>query len=167
MGGKPLILLCMAATLGALVQTSAFPSMKVLGSRPDLVLLMVVGLGTAWGVRWAVACCIVGGILLDMMTLGPVGASALAMIPVALLAGLERMEVMESRFTYGVLLALLGTVVYYISLMLIRNLQGQTIPWIESMVWVVLPSTIVNTATMPIVLGIVYLMSRWAQVETA
>ncbi len=130
--------------LAAMAQTTFMPQIRILGGAPDLVFLLVL----AWsinapletGVAWAFA----GGLLQDLLSASPTGASAVGMI--LMVFGISQIN----RQVYGIGLAVLvglvlvGTLLQQVMLMIILALSGFTIYPIENFTYVVVPTMAYN-----------------------
>ena len=74
--------------VASLLQSTAATRIEVGGVKPDLVLLLVV-IGTLlYGSRSGVVWAFIGGIALDVFSGGPMGASSLALMAAAVVAGI-------------------------------------------------------------------------------
>lgn len=153
--------LLIMATAGflAVSQTALFPRLSILGVRPDLLLLATISVCLIWGLGHGGLIALAGGLLLDIAGSGSVGLSSVALLPVALLASAEGMDIIESRLPSVVVLALLGTVVYYLVLMVANQAAGGQYPWVDVLSGVVLPSAIVNSVASLPIFGMFWLLS--------
>ncbi len=98
----------------AILQSTLFARLQAFGGTPDLMLLTVVSWSLiAPGVQalvWAFA----GGVLLDLLSGGPLGASALGLLLVAYLAGFTQGQLWGGRYLLPLAAALFGTLVYHL-----------------------------------------------------
>jgi rod shape-determining protein MreD len=135
----------------ALVQDSALVPVTILGGHPDLVLLAVVawGLlrGSAEGMIWA----FIGGIVLDLLSGGPLGGITLALLIVAFLAGRQWGSELGSTYVQLVLLTIVVTFLYHVVLLLVLSWADHPVDWIYGLSRVAGPSTVVNAAVVPLV----------------
>lgn len=87
-------------------QATIFPALNLLGIGPNIVLVLVLvwsGMrGASEGLIWAFPL----GILLDLLTLDPIGTNGLALIPVALIGGLASRRLLHS----GIIIPMLAVV---------------------------------------------------------
>lgn len=141
-----------------LMQSTAVARLKIAGVKPDLVLLMVI-IGTLlYGLRPGILWAFIAGIGLDIFSGGPLGASSLAMMAAAGVAGLGHRPL--SRFNPLVPLsaAALGTIVYAVVYLLILGMLALAgwstlnLPLFETLRDIVLPVTLYNTALMLVLL---------------
>jgi rod shape-determining protein MreD len=136
--------------LTALLQTTALPSLTVLGVKPELMLLAVLAWSMLRGVEEGLLWAFVGGLMLDLFSGGPLGASTLALLVASFLSGLAQGSVTRSSFLLPMVAALAGTLLYHGLLLLIVQLARGTVPWADSLFQVTLPSLAVNTLLMPV-----------------
>ena len=80
-----LLTAAVGAIVAAILETSAFPELKVAGSGVDLVFLLMIVTGAVLGVEEALTWAFLGGILLDLLAAGdrPLGATTLTLLLVA------------------------------------------------------------------------------------
>jgi rod shape-determining protein MreD len=146
-----LLLLC-------LLQSTAAARMKIAGVKPELVLLMVVIGALVYGARPGVVWAFVAGVGMDIFSGGPFGASSLALMASALVAGLGHRPF--SRFNIFVPLAAtaLGTLAYagvYLAILTVLEVAGAPtlrVPIDDAIRDIVLPVTLYNTAIMLLLL---------------
>lgn len=130
--------------LAAILQSTFVPQIRILGGGPDLVFLFVL----AWalntriehGVTWA----FVGGILQDMLSAAPTGASVIGMVLIVFLIN------QINRQVYGVSLAVIaglvlaGTLVQQVIMMIVLRFSGFAISPIENFTYVIVPTMAYN-----------------------
>lgn len=128
-----------------LLQSTILPRIRLLGGQPDLVLLVVF----AWamldreqeGVVWA----FVGGFLLDIFSGVPLGVSALALVPVTLVVSLAEPKVFRESVLPPLLLTAVGAAGYHLLvLLLLRFYAGFPIEWESALLFVTLPSILLD-----------------------
>lgn len=105
--------------------------------------------GLVWG--------FVGGLCLDVLSGGPLGASAIALMVVGLLSGQGETNIFRGNILLPMFVAPLGTLVYYGLLLVILELAGRSLPVLPTFSQVILPAAIVNMIAMPFV----YVFMRW------
>lgn len=141
----------------AVLSVSAMPYVKVLGVTPDFVLIFAV----CWAVirgqdeSWVVVPA--AGFLRDLVTSDPLGTSALAFIPIVLLAAAVRLRALDTDFVPAIAVVAAGSLAYGIISMGVLGVTGQFVHVGDALVRVVLPSAIVNALFAPIV----YLPVKW------
>ncbi len=151
MVGLPLL------ALAAVLQATLLPQFRLFGGSVDLILLLSLNwtLMGEWrgGPMWA----LMGGLCLDLLSGGPLGANALALVLVAYAASLSEGRFWSSHVLLPLASALLGTVVYHLLYLLTLAVTGHNVSWGPSLSQVTLPTVLLNTAFMlP-----VYQLSRW------
>lgn len=128
----------------AILQSTFVPQIRILGGGPDLVFLLVL----AWafnarienGVAWA----FVGGILQDLLSAAPTGASVLGMVLIVFAINQINRQVYGISIAVIAALVLAGTLLQQIMLMVVLRLSGFAINPIESFSYVVVPTMAYN-----------------------
>jgi rod shape-determining protein MreD len=130
--------------LAASLQSSFVPQIRILGGAPDLVFLVVlswsVNAGLADGIVWA----FVGGIMQNLLSAAPLGASSMSMILFVFAVDRIRGQVYRVGLPLLVLLVIFGSLFHQIVLMLILSLVGFDVPFLDSLSYVVVPSIAYN-----------------------
>jgi len=134
----------------ALLQATALPALKILGVKPELMLLTVLAWSLLRGVEEGLVWAFLGGLMLDIFSGGPLGASALALLVVSFLSGLAEASVTRTSFLLPIGAALAGTLLYQVLFLLIVHVTRGGVPWADSLFQVTLPSLAVNTLLMPL-----------------
>ena len=149
-GANPYLLVPLMLVV-ALLQTTVLPELRILGVKPELVLLSVLAWsllrGSEEGLVWA----FVGGLTVDLFSGGPFGASALALLAVSFVSGLIEPSIVRAGFLLPMSVALGGTVLYQGLFLLIIQLTRGAVSWTDNLIQVTLPSLAVNTLLMPVV----------------
>ena len=141
----------------AMFSVSVMPYVKVLGVTPDLVLIfaacwaVIRGQNEAWLVVPA------AGFLRDLATSDPLGTSALALIPIVILAAAVRMRALESDFLPTIAVVGAGSIAYGLISMAVLGATGQHIEVGQALFRVILASAVVNSLFTPIL----YLPIKW------
>jgi rod shape-determining protein MreD len=152
----------------ALLQTSLFPFIALGSVRPDLLLLVVVGVALSDGVMPGLRVGFTAGLMTDLLVdQAPVGLAALVFTGVGYTIGLARPYLAPGSLTAPVLLAfvsgLLGTAGYGVLSLLLgdeRVTGGMLLQAAASV-------AIYNTLLAPIVFGIVRRLSDRFPLEAA
>ena len=137
----------------ALLQSVLPSQVNLWGARPDLNLMLLVVLawavvrGVDEGLMWG----FIGGLILDLLSGGPLGATSLALLAVAFLAGQPWGQGLGPPMMRLLLLALLGVVVYHLVLLFIMTLMGYGVDWRFALTRVVAPSALLNVVLAPFV----------------
>lgn len=150
-----------AAFFLAVLGVSAMPYVKVLGVTPDLILIFAAVWMMVRGQREAAVVVPVAGLMRDLTTSDPVGTSVLALSPIVLLVVVRELRVVESELVLTLMVVVLGSLIYGLLSMTVLTATGQGVPWLDGLLWVVLPSLVVNALFVPII----YLPVRWFSPE--
>ncbi|HHY55084.1 MAG TPA: rod shape-determining protein MreD [Chloroflexi bacterium] len=142
----------------ALLQSTAVARFKLAGVKPDLVLLLIVVGALVYGARSAVLWGFIAGIGLDIFSGGPLGASSLALMASALVAGLGHRPFSRFNILVPLTAVALGTLVYaavYLTILAVLGVMGASslqLPLLDAVRDIVLPVTMYNTALMLLLL---------------
>ena len=149
-------------TGAALVQSVWLSQVSLLGARPDLVFLLVLGWSatrqTDEGLVWG----LVAGLVLDLLSGGPLGVYVLALLAVAFVAGQPLGEGLGSPLVRMLLLAIVCGLSYHLTILIALSLTGRTVDWGYAVLRVVGPTTLLNTLIAPFV----WSASAWVQRRT-
>jgi rod shape-determining protein MreD len=145
----------------AILHVSAMPYIKVLGVTPDLVLIFAA----CWAVirpdEEALIVVPIAAIFHDLMSSDPIGTSLLAFAPIVPLAGLTRIQAIDSSFIPAALVVAASSLAYGLIYMFVLVLTGSSVEVDYALLRVVIPGAVVNTLFMPIL----YLPIRWLSPE--
>lgn len=149
--------------LAAILQASIVPQFSILGGRPDLVFLLVV----SWalnaplveGLVWA----FVGGVLQDLMSAAPTGTSVIGLVLIVFALDVLRQQVYRVGLITLMWVALVGTLVQQIVVMIVLSLSGFGIPFVNNFSYVVLPTVFYNF----VLIFPVYFVARQIQKRVA
>jgi rod shape-determining protein MreD len=122
---------------------------NLLGARPDLMFLVTLTWAVARSVDEGLVWGFIGGLLIDLRSGGPLGATALALVAVAFLAGQPWGQGIGAPVVRLLLLALVGGLIYHLIVLLALAWTGHTVDWGFSLLCVALPSVLLNTALTP------------------
>ncbi len=135
----------------AVLQATVLPHLTVWGVFPDLPLLVVISWsllrGRTEGAVWG----FVAGIAIDLLSGAPFGAATLAFITVGFVSGFGQATVFGSPALLPMLTVFLATIVYDLLFLLIVQISGESVVWLDSMLRIVLPSAGLNAVLMPFV----------------
>lgn len=135
----------------ALVQTVLLSRVNLWGARPDLMLLVVLVWAVVRGVDEGLVWGFVGGLILDLFSGGPLGATVLALLSVVLLAGQPWGQGLSSPVARLLLPALIGVIVYHLVLLFVLGWTGHAVDWAFALLRVAGPSALLNTLLAPFV----------------
>jgi len=137
-------------TIVALLQGVLFSRVSVWGARPDPMLLIVMLWAMVRGLDEGLVWGFIGGLLVDLLSGGPMGGTSLALLAAAFLAGQPWGRGLGSSVLRLLFLMFAGALAYYLVL-LIALAVGHTVAWGFSLWRVALPSTLLNVALAPFV----------------
>lgn len=146
--------------LSSLLQSTTVARLKLAGVKPDLVLLLIVVGALVYGARPAVLWAFIAGIGLDIFSGGPLGASSLALMASALVAGLGHRPFSRFNILVPLTAVALGTLIYatvYLTILAILDVVGAStlqLPLLDTVRDIVLPVTMYNTALMLLLLPV-------------
>ena len=135
----------------ALFQTTVLPELTVLGIKPELMLLSVLAWSLLRGPEEGLVWAFLGGLMLDVLSGGPFGASTLALLVVSFFSGLIEPSVARTSFLLPLGTALAGTLLYQSLFLLVVQLTRGAVPWADSLFRVTLPSLAINALLMPVI----------------
>lgn len=135
----------------ALTQSVLLARVNLWGARPDLMLLVVLAWTVVRGVDEGLMWGFIGGVIVDLLSGGPLGATPLALLAVAFLAGQPWGRGFGSSLIRLLLLVFLGVVVYHLVLLSVLVSMGHTVDWRFALTRVVGPSTLLNLVLAPLV----------------
>lgn len=113
-----------------------------------VVLIWTLLRGIDEGLIWA----FVGGLVLDLLSGGPLASMAMALLAAAYVAGQSLVEGVGSQMVRLVILTVLGAMVYHLVLLFILDWSGHTVDWAYALLRVAGPSVVVNAALAPLIL---------------
>lgn len=143
--------------IAAAVQATVLARWHLVGGTVDLVLLLALSWtligewqgGPVWG--------LIGGLCLDLLSGGPLGAHAVGLVLVTYLASLSEGRFYRSHVLLPLTTVLLGTALYHLVYLALLAGTGHTVAWAASLSQVTLPAVLLNTVFMlP-----VYHVLRW------
>lgn len=141
----------------AVLQTTLVPHLAIWGVFADLPLLVVVSWSLLRGAREGVIWGFVAGLVVDLLSGAPFGAATLSLIAVGFLSGLGEATVFRTHVALPLVAVFLATILYDLLFLLIVQISGQAVSWLDSLFRVVLPSAVLNAVLTPIVFGVM----RW------
>lgn len=123
----------------AILQAAVLSRFPIAGIVAQPALLAVLGWGLlrgSWeGMVWA----FVGGLFLDLFSLGPVGVTSLALMAAVPVLVRARQSLPEGNVLITVLLLLLGLTVYFVVYLIVIRVVGFALNW---QTWGSLPPTL-------------------------
>jgi rod shape-determining protein MreD len=141
----------------AILQTTLLPSLTIWGVFANLPLLIVVSWGLLRGSREGALWGFISGLMVDLLAGAPFGAATLSLTIVGFLVGLGEATVFRASIALPMIAMFLATIVYELLFLLIVQISGQPVAWLESIWRLVLPSALLNALLTPIF----FLTMRW------
>ena len=136
----------------ALIQTTVLARVSILGARPNLMVLVVLTWAVVRGLDEGLVWAFVGGLIMDLLSGGPLAGTALALVAAAYLAGQSLGEEVGSEVVRLVILAVLGVLTYHVTLLVVLGWTGHPVNWGFSLTRVAGPSVVLNAVLTPFVL---------------
>jgi rod shape-determining protein MreD len=144
----------------AIFQATAAPQIRIAGGSLNLLLLSVMsweqiearGEGYAWA--------FIGGLALDLLGGGPFGASILGLLAATFIANRLSSGLFRDRLFLPLVTAVAGTFAYNGVYLLLLQIFGVTINWVDAITQVILPSAILNMLASPIVARVMLALYR-------
>lgn len=133
----------------AVAQVTWAPHLAIAGVFPNLVLVAVVGITWAYGVRAGLAWACVGGVLLDLTASGAIGPHALALLPGAYATSLWARDLERPTALHLALTAALTTVLYSFALVVTYGVLGMPAPDAMTVVRLTVFGALYNAVLMP------------------
>ena len=141
----------------AILQASVVSRLTIWGVFADLPLLVVASWSLLQGVREGLIWGFVSGLAVDLLSGAPFGAATLSLMAVGALSGLGQATVFRAHFALPLVVVFLGTIVYNLLFLLVLQISGQEVAWLDSVLRIVLPTAVLNAVLTPIV----FLLMRW------
>lgn len=106
----------------AIIQATILPKFPILGFVPLLALLVALAWGLLHTLEEGIAWAFVGGLFVDLFSIGPIGATSLAMMAAVAAVILIQRNFPESRVLLPILLSFLASFIYWSVYLLILRL---------------------------------------------
>ncbi len=133
--------------LAAIIQVTFVPQIRLLGGEPNFVMLLVISYVVRARLEESVAWAFIGGILLDLMTSLPTGASVLSLLLIVILIDQIRLQLAGVGFLAVIGLVIAGTLTMQFVALALTILSGYNVRLFETLSYVVLPSIVYNLVT--------------------
>ena len=104
------LILFVVMAVSVSLQSTVIPVLSIGGVRPDLVLVVVVSAALAAGKEVGVLCGVFGGVLQDLLSVGPFGYNTLTKMLLGLLVGLYERKVNKGSLLLPLLAVAVSTV---------------------------------------------------------
>lgn len=131
--------------LAAVINATIMPELRLGNGAADLVFLMVVSWALLSDVRDGLLWAVVGGAMQDLLSVAPLGVSALGLAIVVFVASAVFGQVSRGNLLIPLAVAAVGTPVYnMITLGLLRMLGLSAVGLGQGLIYVTFPATILN-----------------------
>lgn len=143
--------------MAGLLQSTAATRVKIYGVKPDLVLILLVVGTLIYGSRSGLVWAFIGGLVLDVFSGGPMGASSLALMAAVLLAGVGHRTLSRFNVLVPIGAMALGTAVYgaaYLALLTVLQylrVTQHSLPLWTTVQNILVPALIYNTTLMVLI----------------
>lgn len=152
------VILALSLIFFAFMQATVFPSSELIGIFPDVTLVIILVWSAVRGVRDGLLWAFLVGMLLDTLALDPLGANALALLPVVLLGAFAGRAFFQSNLIVPILACVVATFLHAVVLLLVRSAGGSAIS-IAPLVRIIMLQTVLNVMIVPPI----YLIGSLAQ----
>lgn len=132
----------------AVFQVVVVPKLAVWEVHPDLILLLVIARSLIAGGRGAVFWGFVGGLWMDVLSGGAIGASSLALMATSLLTGIGHNAIFRRNSFVPFISALSGTLVFSLIYLVILVGVGYRFPPVPLIFNLIVPATLYNGVAM-------------------
>ena len=146
--------------LAALFQSSVSPGFEVFGVIPDLVLVLLATWAAVARPKGLMFWGFGAGFLLDVLSGVPTGANMLALSLAMFVASMGGAGLFRTNLVWAVMASLLGTLVYYPTMMLMLAVQGYSVDWVNAIVATTPAAAIVNLMACALIYQPVTLLER-------
>ena len=122
-----------------MLQTSLMPSLRLAGAVPDLMLLVVISVSLLRGGRAGLAWALAGGLLLGLLSGGPLLAIPISLAAVSVAVGVVHAYLPGEMVWLPFVSCVLGTFVDAAVGWVILQAAGHPSPWLSSLLLELLP----------------------------
>ncbi len=145
---RNVLLALLLLPLLAAAQSTLIPQLAwVAKARPNLVLVVVLVWNLASPQAESILWAFIGGLAVDALSGGPMGATVLALLTATVLTNFTSARVWESHIFLHITVAIAGTVLYYLTYSLVLVFSGWGAHW-STLISIFLPASALNTALM-------------------
>lgn len=152
------VVLAVSLVVFAFLQATVFPSSELISIYPDVTLVIILVWSAVRGVRDGLLWAFLVGILLDTLALDPLGANALALLPVVVLGAISGRAFFQSNLIVPIVACIVATFLHALVLLLVRSAGGAAIS-IAPLMRIIMLQTILNVMIVPPI----YLIGSLAQ----
>ena len=137
------------------IQSTALPHLAVVGVKVDLVVLLVIACSIRRGIEFGLVWAVIGGLALDVLSVGPFGANVVGCTVAALVAGSFGPTLRRASALLPLALTPLASILATLATAVAMALIGWPILWPQTVALVVLPSALLDSLAMFLVYPIV------------
>jgi rod shape-determining protein MreD len=135
----------------ALSQTVLVSRIDLWGGRPDVMLLVVLVWSVVRGMNEGLVWGLIGGLIIDLISGGPLGATTLALLVVAFMAGEPWGLGVGAPVIRLLILTFICVIVYHLVLLAVLGWTGYAVDWGWALLRVAAPSALLNAVLAPFV----------------
>ena len=135
----------------ALSQTVLVARVDLWGGRPDLMLLVVLVWSVVRGMNEGLVWGFIGGLIIDLISGGPLGATTLALLVVAFMAGEPWGLGVGAPVIRLLILTFICVIAYHLVLLAVLGWTGYAVDWGWALLRVAAPSALLNAVLAPFV----------------
>lgn len=150
------MLLFLILGVALILQATVFDFLRILGVKPDLVMLVVILYGFIHGPREGAYVGFLGGLLVDFMSGHYIGLHALSKMAAGYLAGMGETRLYQENLLIASFIALVGTVVGQTVHYLLLLIVGIKIAAFGALVQVIIPVAMYNVLITLLIYGWFY-----------
>lgn len=126
------------------IQSTVLTNTRLLDGSPDLILLAVIGWTIVGQANQALVWALAGGLLLDMYSGVPLGATSIILLVLVFLVSLAEGRFWEAHFLMPMSVILIASFLFHTGQLAGLLLIGRSIPFELALSRVVLPSAFLN-----------------------
>jgi rod shape-determining protein MreD len=141
----------------ALVQSAILPIVRPTQGRPELVLVAVLAWNLASQRPQALLWALIGGILLDTLSVAPFGSTTLSLFVLAAITNIIGNQISGSQMLFAVFVTAFGTLLYHLSGYLLLQASGWQLDFGYVLRTISIPSLFFNCVLMLLV----YPLATW------
>jgi rod shape-determining protein MreD len=130
--------------VAAILQSTLIPEIRIGEAGPDLILILVVTWTLLAGFESAVWWALPGGVLSDLLSGTPIGATALALVVVSFAISTVPGQVSKNNLIIPPLVMAAATLLYHGILMIVLRLTGTEVAFVYTITQVSAPSAVYN-----------------------
>ncbi len=115
------------------------------------MVLLIIGWSVVHNVNDGLIWALTGGLLVDILSGGPLGGTVLALVIVALLTGQPLGREGSATLPRLLISTFVAVLAYHLALLAVLSWSGMAVDWRYSLLQIAMPSAVLNTALVPFV----------------